>query len=87
MSITPGSIVSEGSALLSLVRPKGLELQVGVIPGEAASVAAGDPVTITPIGGGTALQGKVSLRGSVVQSSNGTRAGRYRRARRKIVSR
>lgn len=71
VSVTPGSIVAEGSALLSLVRPHGLVLQVGVIPGEATSVAAGDPVTITPIGGGMTLQGKVSLRGSLVQSSDG----------------
>jgi len=71
VSVTPGSIVSEGSALLSLVRPQGLVLQVGVIPTEATSVVAGDPATITPIGGGAALHGKVTLRGSVVQSSNG----------------
>lgn len=71
VSITPGSIVSEGSVLLSLVRSQGFVLQVGVIPGEAASVMAGDPVAITPIGGGSILQGKVSLRGSVVQSGSG----------------
>lgn len=71
VSVTPGSIVSEGSALLSLVQPRGLVLQVGVIPGEAASVTTGDPVTITPIGGGATLKGIVSLRGSLVQSSDG----------------
>lgn len=71
ISITPGSIVSEGSALIDLVQPRGLVLQVGVLPGQAASVAIGDPVRITPIGGGASLHGKVSLRGAMVQANSG----------------
>lgn len=68
---TPGSIVTEGAALLDLIKPEGLVLQVGVIPDQAASVAAGDKVKITPIGGGAPLQATVSLRGSVVETGNG----------------
>jgi RND family efflux transporter MFP subunit len=71
VSISPGSIVSEGTALLDLIQPEGLVLQVGVIPGQAASVAVGNPVSITPIGGGAALEGTVSLRGSVVETGSG----------------
>jgi membrane fusion protein, multidrug efflux system len=71
VSITPGSIVVQGSAMIELARLQGLELQVDVIPEEAATVAVGDKVTVTPIGGGAALQGTVSLRSSVVQASDG----------------
>lgn len=71
VAVTPGSIVAEGATLLRLVRPEGLVLQVGLIPGEAASVAAGDKVKITPVGSGATLRGTVSLRGSVVRSSDG----------------
>jgi RND family efflux transporter MFP subunit len=71
LSITPGAIVAEGAALLQLARPQGLVLQVGLVPHEAASVAAGDKVTVTPIGGGTPLQGTVLLRGAVVQATDG----------------
>jgi membrane fusion protein, multidrug efflux system len=71
VSITPGSIVAEGSALIRLARPQGLVLQVGITPVEAASVTVGDKVTVRPIGGGIALQGTVSLRSSVVQATDG----------------
>lgn len=71
VSVTPGSIVAQGSPMIQLARPQGLILQVGLIPNEATSVAPGDKVTVTPIGGGTALQGTVSLRGSMVQSTDG----------------
>ena len=67
----PGSIVTEGAALLDLIKPEGLVLQVGVIPDQATSVAAGNKVKIKPIGGGAALQATVSLRGSVVETGNG----------------
>lgn len=68
---SPGGIVTEGSPLLSLVQPQGLVLQVGVTPAEAAAVAAGNKVEVTPVGGGVSLQTVVSLRGSVVQASDG----------------
>jgi RND family efflux transporter MFP subunit len=71
LSTTPGAIVAEGATLIQLARPQGLVLQVGLVPDEASSVAAGDNVTITPIGGGPPLQGTVSLRGSVVQATDG----------------
>jgi RND family efflux transporter MFP subunit len=71
LSITPGTIVAEGATLIQLARPQGLVLQVGLVPDEAVSVVAGDKATVTPIGGGTALPGSVSLRGSVVQATDG----------------
>ncbi|HZV08060.1 MAG TPA: HlyD family efflux transporter periplasmic adaptor subunit [Gemmataceae bacterium] len=71
VATTPGSIVAQGSPLIDLASPQKLVLQVGVIPGEAASIAAGDEVAVTPIDGGPALHGAVSLRGSVVQTTDG----------------
>ena len=71
VTASPGGIVAEGSPLFSLVQSQGLMLQVGVPPPEAAVIAAGNKVEVTPIGGGGTLQTVVSLRGSMVQSSNG----------------
>lgn len=71
VSVTPGSIVAEGTALLQLARPQGLVLRAGLVPGEAAAVTAGDKASITPVGGGTVLAGTVLLRGAVVRQSDG----------------
>lgn len=71
VATSPGGIVAEGSPLLSLVQPQGLVLEVGVTPPEAAAVAAGNKVTVRPIGAGASLQSEVSLRGSVVQTTDG----------------
>jgi membrane fusion protein (multidrug efflux system) len=71
ISTSPGAIVGEGAALLDLVQPSGLVLKVGVVPGAAAKVMAGDAVRITPIGGGAAATGKVLLRGSVIEPGSG----------------
>jgi RND family efflux transporter MFP subunit len=68
---TPGSIVAVGAALLDLIKPEGLVLQVGVVPAQAASVVTGEAVKITPIGDGASLQATVSQRGSVVETSSG----------------
>ncbi len=71
LQATPGDVVSEGSPLVELVQPDGLMVLAGVVPSEAMSVDTGDSVTLTPIDGGKPLQGKVSFRGSFVDSANG----------------
>ncbi|WP_297494333.1 efflux RND transporter periplasmic adaptor subunit [Acidocella sp.] len=71
VSVTPGSVVAEGAALLQLARAQGLVLQAGLVPGEAVAVTAGDKVAVTPLGGGAMLQGTVLWRGAVVQASDG----------------
>lgn len=71
LSTNPGTIVAEGSALLVLARPEGLVLKVGVIPPQAAAIASGDQVRITPIGEHDGIDGKVLLRGAVVDTSDG----------------
>ena len=71
VSITPGTIVTEGSALLTLARPEGLVLKVGVVPAEAATIATGDPAALHPIGSDQTIRGKVSLRGAVVDAADG----------------
>ena len=68
---SPGDVVSQGSAVIELVQPNGLMVIAGVVPSEAKSVAAGDPVTLTPIDGGAPVQGNVTFLGSFVDSSNG----------------
>lgn len=71
LSTSPGTIVVEGSALLSLARPKGLVLEVGVVPPQAAAIAPGDQVRITPIGERESVEGKVLQRGAVVDAGDG----------------
>lgn len=67
----PGDVVSQGSAVIELVQPSGLQVLAGVVPSDAMSVNAGDPVTLTPIDGGATVQGNVTFRGSFVDASNG----------------
>ena len=71
VQVTPGDIVSEGSALAELVQPTGLMVIAGLVPSDAKNVKTGDPVTLTPIGGGDTIKGKVSFRGSFVDASSG----------------
>ena len=71
LSASPGAIVAQGSALLELAQPQGLILRVGVIPAQAAKIAPGNTVRITPLGGQESFSGTVQLRGSVVDPTNG----------------
>jgi membrane fusion protein, multidrug efflux system len=66
-----GAIVAEGSSLLDLARRDALVLRVGVVPAQAMSVAAGDKVEVTPMGGHAPIAAKVALRGSVVDPATG----------------
>ncbi len=71
LSTSPGAIVTEGSALLELVRPEGLVLKAELIPARAAVVEPGNTASITPIGQAQHVSGKVLLRGSIVDPANG----------------
>jgi RND family efflux transporter MFP subunit len=71
VSVTPGAIVGQGSALVQLTRPHGLVLQVGLVPAEAASIVPNDKASVIPVGGGATLEGTVSMRGSVIQAADG----------------
>jgi membrane fusion protein, multidrug efflux system len=71
VSATPGAIVSEGDGLVELAQPDQLELKVGVIPNKAEQIDVGDPVALTPIGGGAAIAGTVVFRAAVVNQGDG----------------
>ncbi len=67
-----GAIVSHGDSLLEIAKPDGLVVKVGVDPAQALSVKAGDDVTLTPFSAsGTAVQGKVVVRGAAINSDTG----------------
>jgi membrane fusion protein, multidrug efflux system len=67
----PGAIVSQGDGLVQLAQPGRLELNVGVIPNKAKQIDVGDPVELTPIGGGPAIVGTVVFRAAVVDQGDG----------------
>lgn len=71
VSVSPGAIVTQGTPLLSLAEPNGLVLRVGLPPAQAAGIKAGDPAHVTGIGGYPSLQGRVLLRGALVEASSG----------------
>ncbi len=71
IATSPGALVSEGSALLSLAGAGGLVLQAGVLPSDAAAIAVDDPATVKAVGQKTGLPGKVLLRGAMVDSTSG----------------
>lgn len=71
LSVSPGTIVNEGTALLDLVRPQALVVKAGAVPDVAATINAGDDARITAIGAARALQGKVLLRGAAVDAATG----------------
>ena len=72
IATSPGAIVSEGAALLSLAGPGEMVLKAGVIPADAGPIAADDPATIKAVGQSDGLKGKVVLRGAMVDPASGT---------------
>lgn len=66
-----GAIVSEGDGLVQLAQPGAVEVEAGVVPSDAMSINAGDPVKLTPIGGGAPFEGKIVFRGAFVDLSDG----------------
>lgn len=71
ITTTPGTIVAEGAALVTLADPGDLVLRVGVIPTEATSIAVGDPATIGALGTSSTLATRVALRGALVDPATG----------------
>jgi membrane fusion protein, multidrug efflux system len=71
ISERPGSIVSEGTPLLSLAGPGELVLKAGLIPAEATSIAVDDAATVTALGEQKSHAAKVSLRGAMVDPATG----------------
>ena len=66
-----GAIVAEGAPLVELANAGGLVLVAGAVPAEALQIKTGDRASITPIGAGRALSGKVIMRGAAVDPTNG----------------
>jgi membrane fusion protein, multidrug efflux system len=66
-----GSVVQQGAPLIELAPPDSLILEVGVIASQASSINPGDKATITPVGGGQSLQGKVLSREAMIDASTG----------------
>jgi membrane fusion protein, multidrug efflux system len=71
ISTTPGTIVTEGAALLSLAEAGGLVVKVGVVPAEASDIKPDDPTTVTPLGAAETIATKVLMRGSMIDSTTG----------------
>lgn len=71
VSVSVGTLVNEGTALLDLVRPRALVMQAGAVPDMARTISVGDDARITPIGSARSLQGKVLMRGAVVDAATG----------------
>jgi membrane fusion protein, multidrug efflux system len=71
VSVSPGTIVTDGSPLVTLAQPQGLILKTGVVPADAAAIAEGNQVTIQPLGASLPIRGTVLLRGSLVDQQSG----------------
>jgi len=71
VSTAERTLVNEGAALLELAPLNGLVLMAGVVPDQAAAIAPGDQVSVSPLSGTGAFRAKVALRGSVVDSQTG----------------
>ena len=67
----PGAIVGPGAPLLALVRPDGLVLKAGVVPGMAQAIDPRQPVRLIPVGGGPVQRGQVLFRAALVDPANG----------------
>ena len=71
VSTSPGTIVTEGTILVTLAGRDGLVLKAGVIPAQAGAIKAGDAATVAPLGGDTKIEAKVLLRGAMVDPATG----------------
>lgn len=71
VSTAPGTIVNPGTALLNLARSNALVLHAGVVPERANEIRQGDPANVTSLGSAGIVSGKVTLRGSIVDSRTG----------------
>ncbi len=67
-----GAIVARGDALIELAKPDGLVVKVGIDPGQAMSVKAGNAVALTPLSASAPpVEGKVALRSEVINADTG----------------
>jgi multidrug efflux pump subunit AcrA (membrane-fusion protein) len=71
VSVGVGSMVSQGNPLLELVSSQGLILLAGAVPQTASMISVGNDASITPIGANQPLQGKVLMRGEVIDPTTG----------------
>jgi membrane fusion protein, multidrug efflux system len=71
LSTTPGSIVTEGAALLDLAAPQSLVLNVGVVPAQAAAIHVNDKASVQLIGASQPVPAKVLLCGAVAEADTG----------------
>jgi membrane fusion protein, multidrug efflux system len=71
LTATPGAIVAEGAPLMDLAAPGRLVLTIGVVPGQAAAIAANDSAAVTLIGGSVSAAGRVMVRGNVAEADTG----------------
>jgi RND family efflux transporter MFP subunit len=71
LATTPGTIVAEGVALLSLAEAGGLVLKLGVVPAEARDIKPDDPTTVTPLGATESIAAKVLSRSAMVDAATG----------------
>ncbi|MGH8291019.1 MAG: efflux RND transporter periplasmic adaptor subunit [Steroidobacteraceae bacterium] len=71
LTTSPGTIVSEGTALLDLAAPRQLVLTVGIVPAQANEINAEDAASVTLVGATRAFAGRVILRGAVAKSDTG----------------
>lgn len=71
VSTSPGTIVAPGTALLDLVRPNRLVLEVGVVPQQALAVRQGQAVRIVPLGAIDAVAAAVTLSERAVDPRTG----------------
>ncbi len=71
LSASPGSLATEGAALLELAEARNLVLTVGVVPAQADGIAPDDSAAVTPVGADQSVPGKVLMRGDVAESDTG----------------
>ena len=71
VAAAPDAIVNEGGALVELARPNGLDVLAGVAPASVGAVKVGNPARIEPVGAEQAFEGRVSLRGALVDAASG----------------
>lgn len=68
-----GSLVQEGTPLLTIAPPSSLVVRVGVTPADAAQLKLGAPARLSPVSGGaaTSLYGRLVMLGAVVDPTTG----------------
>ena len=66
-----GSIVRQGSPLATLASPDRLVLAAGVVPGQALSIAVGNPAVIEATGSDQWVSGSVAMRGAASAPNSG----------------